>query len=201
MKANPFPGSFKLYFKKQKTLPKSHFFFHLIVTMAPSTSTVLRRRTVAPKPVSTALRKKYKSRKKADEDYSDSCCEKCGSGDNADKLLLCDNCDMGFHLFCLNPLLPSVPQGSWFCPSCVYTNNLNRMSMDSFPFQLGFHVYMRWEQNYVHGVLSSFFCSFSTRLIDPCTTFILKLLFNFFVAEYFLVWRYTCFTIPMLASN
>ncbi|XP_009617084.1 histone-lysine N-methyltransferase ATXR6-like [Nicotiana tomentosiformis] len=97
--------------------------------MAPSTSTVLRRRTVAPKPVSTALRKKYKSRKKADEDYSDSCCEKCGSGDNADKLLLCDNCDMGFHLFCLNPLLPSVPQGSWFCPSCVYTNNLNQFPL------------------------------------------------------------------------
>lgn len=28
-------------------------------------------------------------------------CEICQNADNADKLLLCDKCDLGFHIFCL----------------------------------------------------------------------------------------------------
>uniref|UniRef100_A0A1J3DQD0 [histone H3]-lysine(27) N-methyltransferase n=1 Tax=Noccaea caerulescens TaxID=107243 RepID=A0A1J3DQD0_NOCCA len=45
-------------------------------------------------------------------------CEECSSGKQPAKLLLCDKCDKGFHLFCLRPILVSVPKGSWFCPSC-----------------------------------------------------------------------------------
>ncbi|KAK7293749.1 hypothetical protein RJT34_16622 [Clitoria ternatea] len=48
----------------------------------------------------------------------ETCCEECGSGDYPAKLLLCDRCDRGYHLFCLRPILLSVPRGSWFCPSC-----------------------------------------------------------------------------------
>ncbi|GMP24928.1 hypothetical protein CsSME_00002024 [Camellia sinensis var. sinensis] len=72
------------------------------------TTVVLRRRTQAPKPLSPKSR----------GDYMDTCCEECGSGDFAAELLLCDNCDRGFHLFCLRPILVSVPNASWFCPSC-----------------------------------------------------------------------------------
>jgi ribosomal protein L37AE/L43A len=32
--------------------------------------------------------------------------------------MLCDGCDRGFHIFCLRPILPRVPAGDWFCPSC-----------------------------------------------------------------------------------
>ncbi|XP_078440086.1 TRITHORAX-RELATED PROTEIN 6 isoform X2 [Wolffia australiana] len=45
-------------------------------------------------------------------------CEECGLGDSDEVLLLCDKCNRGFHTFCLRPILPSVPNGSWFCPSC-----------------------------------------------------------------------------------
>ena len=45
-------------------------------------------------------------------------CEACGSGDAAAELMLCDGCDRGFHIFCLRPILPRVPAGDWFCPSC-----------------------------------------------------------------------------------
>lgn len=48
----------------------------------------------------------------------DTVCEECSSGKQPAKLLLCDKCDKGFHLFCLRPILVSVPKGSWFCPSC-----------------------------------------------------------------------------------
>ncbi|PKU76940.1 histone-lysine N-methyltransferase ATXR6 [Dendrobium catenatum] len=50
-------------------------------------------------------------------------CNKCHSGDCADELILCDGCDIGFHLFCLRPILACVPYGSWFCPSCSSNKN------------------------------------------------------------------------------
>ena len=34
-------------------------------------------------------------------------------------MLLCDDCDTGYHLGCLNPPLKSVPSGSWYCPKCA----------------------------------------------------------------------------------
>ncbi|KAH7543810.1 hypothetical protein ACOSP7_031403 [Xanthoceras sorbifolium] len=73
---------------------------------------LLKRRTEAPKPDSSCLF--------GDEspEYDDVCCEKCGSGDFPAELILCDKCDKGYHLFCLRPILLSVPKGSWFCPSC-----------------------------------------------------------------------------------
>lgn len=46
-------------------------------------------------------------------------CEVCGSGDREDRLLLCDGCDAGYHMECLNPPLNSVPVEEWFCPECA----------------------------------------------------------------------------------
>lgn len=45
-------------------------------------------------------------------------CEVCGQSNREDRMLLCDNCDMGYHLECLNPPLAEVPPGVWFCPVC-----------------------------------------------------------------------------------
>jgi hypothetical protein len=36
---------------------------------------------------------------------------------NADKMLLCDNCNGGYHLFCLKPKLTQVPIGIWYYSS------------------------------------------------------------------------------------
>jgi len=33
-------------------------------------------------------------------------------------MLLCDNCDAGFHIFCLNPPLSKIPRGKWYCATC-----------------------------------------------------------------------------------
>ncbi|EAU90663.2 hypothetical protein CC1G_03932 [Coprinopsis cinerea okayama7 len=33
--------------------------------------------------------------------------------------LECDKCDAPWHLHCLNPPLPEVPPGEWFCPECL----------------------------------------------------------------------------------
>lgn len=45
-------------------------------------------------------------------------CERCGCGDRGEVLLLCDGCDLGYHMDCLVPSLFRVPRGRWFCPTC-----------------------------------------------------------------------------------
>ncbi|KAM6149263.1 lysine-specific demethylase 5C-like [Rhynchocyon petersi] len=46
-------------------------------------------------------------------------CRMCSRGDADDKLLLCDVCNDGYHIFCLLPPLPEVLKGIWRCPKCV----------------------------------------------------------------------------------
>ncbi|XP_017537487.1 E3 ubiquitin-protein ligase UHRF2 [Pygocentrus nattereri] len=47
-----------------------------------------------------------------------SCCV-CGGKQDAHMQLLCDECNMAFHLYCLNPPLSTVPDDEdWYCPTC-----------------------------------------------------------------------------------
>jgi PHD and RING finger domain-containing protein 1 len=39
-----------------------------------------------------------------------------------DKLLLCDRCNRGFHIFCLDPPLNHIPKEDWYCPECTIIN-------------------------------------------------------------------------------
>lgn len=34
-------------------------------------------------------------------------------------MILCDECDRAYHLFCLTPPLEDVPRGSWICDGCI----------------------------------------------------------------------------------
>lgn len=52
-------------------------------------------------------------------------CEICAAGHCEDKIILCDRCDKGFHLFCLSPPLDDVPDGEWICPHCISRDNDN----------------------------------------------------------------------------
>ncbi|XP_058805770.1 zinc finger protein ubi-d4 A-like isoform X2 [Phymastichus coffea] len=47
------------------------------------------------------------------------CCSICGTSDNDDQLLFCDDCDRGYHMYCLAPPLTSPPEGSWSCRLCI----------------------------------------------------------------------------------
>ncbi|CAH1132657.1 unnamed protein product [Ceutorhynchus assimilis] len=47
------------------------------------------------------------------------CCSVCGNSDNDDQLLFCDDCDRGYHMYCLAPPLENPPEGSWSCKLCV----------------------------------------------------------------------------------
>ena len=59
-----------------------------------------------------------------DSDDSDAmaACTVCGSTEDApgsNDILLCDACDAGYHMRCLQPPLEAVPEGDWFCPRCA----------------------------------------------------------------------------------
>lgn len=49
---------------------------------------------------------------------NDAACQGCGSASDPDSMLLCDSCDDGYHMECLQPPLTSVPDGDWDCPTC-----------------------------------------------------------------------------------
>jgi len=46
-------------------------------------------------------------------------CMVCLSPADAKSMLLCDKCNDGYHLQCLDPPLFSVPKGDWLCPVCL----------------------------------------------------------------------------------
>ncbi|XP_033218898.1 bromodomain adjacent to zinc finger domain protein 2B-like isoform X3 [Belonocnema kinseyi] len=46
-------------------------------------------------------------------------CQFCHSGDNEDKLLLCDGCDRGYHTYCFRPKMDNIPDGDWYCHECM----------------------------------------------------------------------------------
>lgn len=35
------------------------------------------------------------------------------------KLLFCDDCDRGYHMYCLVPPIKEPPEGSWSCKLCL----------------------------------------------------------------------------------
>ncbi|KAF8781846.1 Bromodomain adjacent to zinc finger domain like protein [Argiope bruennichi] len=46
-------------------------------------------------------------------------CQFCHSGDNEEKLLLCDGCDKGYHTYCFKPVMETIPEGDWYCFECL----------------------------------------------------------------------------------
>ncbi|KAI4814025.1 hypothetical protein KUCAC02_003240 [Chaenocephalus aceratus] len=47
------------------------------------------------------------------------CCNVCGTSENDDQLLFCDDCDRGYHMYCINPPMAEPPEGSWSCHLCL----------------------------------------------------------------------------------
>ncbi|CAF0800829.1 unnamed protein product [Didymodactylos carnosus] len=46
-------------------------------------------------------------------------CLVCGNSENDEKLLVCDQCDRGYHMYCLTPPLNKTPDGYWHCQFCM----------------------------------------------------------------------------------
>lgn len=46
-------------------------------------------------------------------------CEGCGQKHDESRLILCDDCDISYHIYCMDPPLDIVPHGTWKCKWCA----------------------------------------------------------------------------------
>ena len=61
----------------------------------------------------------------------DMVCEVCGLSEDDSNMLLCDRCNKGFHITCLQPPLSEIPAGKWYCEPCVMTSKVLDISEGS----------------------------------------------------------------------
>ncbi|XP_061664095.1 chromodomain-helicase-DNA-binding protein 3 isoform X2 [Syngnathoides biaculeatus] len=54
-----------------------------------------------------------------EEDDDDDHMEFCRVCKDGGELLCCDTCTSSYHIHCLNPPLPEIPNGQWLCPRCT----------------------------------------------------------------------------------
>jgi len=47
-------------------------------------------------------------------------CQVCQKTDDVDHMLFCNNCNGGYHLFCLKPKLTQIPTSIWYYSSCSF---------------------------------------------------------------------------------
>lgn len=45
--------------------------------------------------------------------------EGCGERNDEARLILCDDCDISYHIYCMDPPLDYVPHGTWKCKWCA----------------------------------------------------------------------------------
>ncbi|CEP14172.1 hypothetical protein [Parasitella parasitica] len=64
------------------------------------------------------VKEEHGSSSSTDSNENDTC-EICHKSENEEKLLLCDGCNRGFHMYCLNPPLAVIPKTDWFCFQCL----------------------------------------------------------------------------------
>lgn len=59
-----------------------------------------------------------------DSDVENMACVECDSKSQAHSMLLCDGCDDGYHMACIDPPLKVIPEGEWYCTECLEMKNL-----------------------------------------------------------------------------
>lgn len=72
-----------------------------------------------------------------EDDHHMEFCRVCKDGG---ELLCCDACPSSYHIHCLNPPLPEIPNGEWLCPRCTVSSCSTTLlwlkeQMDLFPFE------------------------------------------------------------------
>jgi PHD and RING finger domain-containing protein 1 len=65
-----------------------------------------------------------------DEDGDPTFCEVCAENYREDQMLVCDCCNLGYHMECMDPPLDKMPMGKWFCPDCIWFTSVYKIQED-----------------------------------------------------------------------
>ncbi|ERN05905.1 methyl-CpG-binding domain-containing protein 9 isoform X1 [Amborella trichopoda] len=77
--------------------------------------------------------------------WEEGVCKVCGIDRDDDSVLLCDSCDSEYHTYCLNPPLAKIPDGNWYCPSCVAGQSNTREMASIAQVSLGYPLKRRFQ--------------------------------------------------------
>jgi [histone H3]-lysine27 N-methyltransferase len=81
--------------------------------------------------------------------YGDLKCTCCGHSENDEKMVICDGCDKGFHLYCLRPQLPAVPTAlNWYCSDCEISHSASSKNVET-EFQKQLDYFMKNSQDLI----------------------------------------------------
>uniref|UniRef100_A0A7S1BED1 Uncharacterized protein n=1 Tax=Corethron hystrix TaxID=216773 RepID=A0A7S1BED1_9STRA len=50
--------------------------------------------------------------------FANTICEICNMGKDDHRMLICDSCNLGYHMYCVRPVIVNIPNGDWLCPRC-----------------------------------------------------------------------------------
>lgn len=68
-------------------------------------------------------------------------CQVCRKTDSPEWILLCDQCDHGYHCSCLTPIVFLIPSGNWFCPLCCHKNLVEKLSKQLIDYDSMMHAF------------------------------------------------------------
>lgn len=46
-------------------------------------------------------------------------CEHCNKNEDRENIVVCESCDLGFHRYCLDPPMATLPDYDWHCAKCL----------------------------------------------------------------------------------
>ncbi|XP_012085354.1 methyl-CpG-binding domain-containing protein 9 isoform X2 [Jatropha curcas] len=86
--------------------------------------------------------------------WEEGVCKACGVDKDDDNVLLCDKCDSGYHTYCLDPPLARIPEGNWYCPSCI-NGHCTTQGASKVPQLLSQCLKRKRQGEFTHGVLDA----------------------------------------------
>lgn len=123
--------------------------------------------------------------------WDDGVCKVCGVDKDDDNVLLCDSCDSEYHTYCLDPPLARIPEGNWYCPSCVTGQCLAQCQSQET------HLIGRCRRKRYQGEFTQNFVGALTQL---ATTMETKEYWEFSVEERVFLLKYLCDEVLNTAS-
>ena len=98
------------HFKRKHVIAESLELTQIIVDAAPL---LMGNGMGVMRPPTPRIRGKSGNRKLGEK------CEQCNKAEDRENIVVCESCELGFHKYCLDPPIASLPDYDWHCAKCL----------------------------------------------------------------------------------